>query len=671
MNKKNIKYIIIGCLSAVVIASIILFYLSDTKNMKQNKESKNNKVEKGDIIITESKDISSLEKNENNLNDGTDEDVNIEDNNKEEDEQLYFIEGDFLSDDIVSDEEKNAMDINTKYLQFLVENAKDNQVIKLPAGTFYFSSGGENIRGVENYVVKLNSNVHIEGVGINEAGDGKYTILKPYAKEGTIKFGLDMFYWNEYADSNFQNPEYIENISFSNFIIDGEDVRGNIYNSSGKGFMINLCRNCSWDKMIVRNTDGTGFGMDNVINGSITNSIAMNCGKNATVNSPGASGFGIGTGYSEEESMYIANCKSIGNTKYGFFFENQNRFGFDRYNATEAAGFVVVDSYATGNLYNFGGERANDVVYINCNSDKDITDTDGTIIGYTKDDIHFSDESRRVNVINFETNNYYEDITDENTYFYDSVNWSLRNGYFSEITNNNFGVGEKVSRAEAITLLWRYAGRPGDVLTKEDLSTTSAAITDIKTGFTDVPGNMWYANAIKWAKKVDVTNGTSTTTFNPNDNINRADFITMLWRNAGSPKVDTNIPFNDIDETAYYYEALKWGYNKNIVKGISENEFRPSSYCTREQVITFLYRYGMLQDSTYSIDYLLFNGKTKGNKTSYISGTDTFTLNEPTKEGYTFIGWTGSNGSVPSKKITINKNDVGNKVYIANFKKNS
>lgn len=666
MNKKKLIYIIIGVLSAVIVTGGIIFYLDYDKNIKKNMESKNNRVEKG-YIVTESKDISILENNENIL----DEDINIEDNNKEDDEKLYFIEGDFLSDGIVSDEEKIAMEINTKYLQALIDNAKENQIIKLPAGTFYFSSGGENIRGEENYVAKLDSNVHIEGAGINEEVLGEYTILKPYAEKDTIKFGLDMFYWNEYADSNFQNPEYVENISFKNFIIDGEDVRGNKYNSSGKGFMINLCKNCSWDSMIVRNTDGTGFGMDNVINGSITNSIAVNCGKNATTTSFGASGFGIGTGYSEEESMYIANCKSIGNTKYGFFFENQNRFGFDRYTATEAAGFVVVNSYATGNLYNFGGERANDVVYINCNSDKDITDTDGTIVGYTKEDIHFSDESRRVNVINFETNNYYEDITDENTYFYDSVNWSLRNGYFSEITNNNFGIGEKVSRAEAITLLWRYAGRPGNVLTREDLSSTSSTITDIKTGFTDVPGNMWYANAIKWAKEVGVTNGTSATTFDPNVAINRADFIAMLWRNAGSPKVDTNIPFNDVDETAYYYEALKWGYNKNIVKGISENEFRPLSYCTREQVITFLHRYGMLQDSTYSIDYLLFNGKTKENKTSYISGTDTFTLNEPAKEGYTFIGWTGSNGNVPEKKIIIDKDDVGNKVYIANFKKNS
>lgn len=593
MNKRNLKYTILGILSAIIVACIIIFYLDKEKSMKQNTESsKNNNVEKGTVVITESKDISILE----NEIENTDEEIN--DTSKEEDssnnkneEKLYFIEGDFLLDGIISDEEKKAMAINTKYLQTLVDDSKENQIIKLPPGTFYFTSGGENIRKVDNYVVKLNSNVHIEGAGIDEGEDGKYTILKPYAEEGTINYGLDMFYWNEYADSYWKNPEYIENISFSNFIIDGEDVRGNNYNSSGKGFMINLCKNCSWDKMIVRNTDGTGFGMDNVINGSITDSIAINCGKNATTTSPGASGFGIGTGYSDEESMVIKNCKSIGNMKYGFFFENQNRFGFDRYNASKAKKFEVIDSYATGNLYNFGGERANDVAYINCSSKKDITDTDGTIIGYTKDDIHFTDESRRVEVINFETDNYYDDVQDETTFYYEPVNWALRNGYFSDISNNNFGLGEKVSRAEAAAIIWRYAGRPGNVLTKNDLSASSAAITNIKTKFTDVPGNAWYASAIKWATDKEITNGTSDTIFNPDNKINRGDFITMLWRYANSPKVDITIPFTDIEETAYYYEAIRWAYSKNIIKGINETEFSPQQETTREQLVTFLYRY--------------------------------------------------------------------------------
>lgn len=665
MNK--FKYIIIGTLSAIVVTCIAIFYLNDNKIMKQNSISKSNKVEEG-YYITESKDISHLLDNENIFREEVDK---TESDEIKEEKTLYFIEGDFLLDGIVSDIEKIAMDNNTKYLQSLVDNAKNDQIIKLPAGIFYFSSGGENIRKVENYVIKLNNNVYIEGAGINEDVEGEYTILKPYAEAGTIKAGLDMFYWNEYADSNFKNPEYIENISFSNFIIDGEDVRGNVYNSSGKGFMINLCKNCSWDKMVVRNTDGTGFGMDNVINGIITNSVAMNCGKNATTTSPGASGFGIGTGYSEEESMFISNCKSIGNTKYGFFFENQNRFGFNRYNATKAEGFVVANSYATGNLYNFGGERANDVVYINCSSEKDITDTDYSVTDYTKDDIHFSDESRRTYVVKFNTNNYFENINDKNAYYYEPINWALKNGYLSDVTNKKFGLQEKVDRAESITLLWRYAGRPGEVLTKEDLSKNSAAITNIKTGFNDVPGNLWYANAIKWAIEEKITNGTSSKTFSPNDSINRSDFITLLWRYAGSPKIDIEIPFVDLDKNAYYYDAVKWGYSKNIIMGISETEFQPLSDCTREQVITFLYRYDKLKGNTYSINYILFDAENVNNKDSYTSGTDTFSLIAPIKEGYTFIGWTGSNGTVPSKDVTISKNDIGDKVYIANFKKNS
>ena len=107
-------------------------------------------------------------------------------------------------------------------------------------------------------------------------------------------------------------------------------------------------------------------------------------------------------------------------------------------------------------------------------------------------------------------------------------------------------------------------------MSREDLSSTSAAITDIKTGFNDVPGNIWYANAIKWALVEGITNGTSSTTFSPNDSINRGNFITLLWRYAGSPKVDIEIPFVDLNENDYYYEAVKWGYSKNIIKGISD-----------------------------------------------------------------------------------------------------
>ena len=65
----------------------------------------------------------------------------------------------------------------------------------------------------------------------------------------------------------------------------------------------------------------------------------------------------------------------------------------------------------------------------------------------------------------------------------------------------------------------------------------------------------------------------------------------MLWRYVGKPEVDIDIPFTDIDETTYYYEAVKWSYSNDIIKGITETEFSPLTECTREQLITFLYRY--------------------------------------------------------------------------------
>lgn len=71
----------------------------------------------------------------------------------------------------------------------------------------------------------------------------------------------------------------------------------------------------------------------------------------------------------------------------------------------------------------------------------------------------------------------------------------------------------------------------------------------------------------------------------------------------------------------------------------------------------------------YSITYNL-NGGTANNKTSYNLETETFTLNNPTKTGYTFVGWTGSNGTTPQKSVSISKGSTGNKSYTAVFQKN-
>ncbi len=71
--------------------------------------------------------------------------------------------------------------------------------------------------------------------------------------------------------------------------------------------------------------------------------------------------------------------------------------------------------------------------------------------------------------------------------------------------------------------------------------------------------------------------------------------------------------------------------------------------------------------TTYTITYNLNGGSVSGNPSSYKANTETITLKNPTRNGYTFTGWTGSNGSTPSKSVKIPKGSTGNKTYTANW----
>ena len=65
----------------------------------------------------------------------------------------------------------------------------------------------------------------------------------------------------------------------------------------------------------------------------------------------------------------------------------------------------------------------------------------------------------------------------------------------------------------------------------------------------------------------------------------------MLWRYAGSPRVEGRIPFTDVSKNTIYYNAINWAYQKNITNGTSNTTFSPNLSCTREQIVTMLYRY--------------------------------------------------------------------------------
>lgn len=520
--------------------------------------------------------------------------------------------------DGVSSLERSAMLYNSWALQNAISCATPSTVIYLPAGTFYFVSGhlkmAEDSKSNERHVIKPADGVSLVGAGVDE--NGTNTTLKVYSEvseftqnakalslgeSGTIHGGIDMFFYNDYSAYGFpsQNERdiYLENVGYYDFIVNSEDSRGYSYNTSGKGFMINLFKNCVWDNVVVKNTDGTGFGVDAPVNGKITNSRAEGCGKGAdSVTQGGASGFGIGTGYAENESMVISDSVAINNKHFGFFYEHQGRFGPSYYTALTAANqkaFRVSNSYAEGNTYNYGGMRANDVYYDNSTS---------VATGQTVLDVYFSDESRRVTVDGIKIRNLPFDDVDRSAYYAAAVQWAAMNGLSNGVGMRRFGVGQTIRRADAVVLLWRLAGRGGDVLalSRGTLSGVSNRTQNIEVCFADVPSNAYYAAAVEWAQNKGITLGTRSCSgagardgqFDPDRGITRAEFVTMLWRMAGMPSAGQVEDFLDVSNpSAYYYNAVRWAAAKGISDGIGDNHFGPDYDCTREQAMTLLWRY--------------------------------------------------------------------------------
>ncbi len=159
------------------------------------------------------------------------------------------------------------------------------------------------------------------------------------------------------------------------------------------------------------------------------------------------------------------------------------------------------------------------------------------------------------------------------------------------------------------TTRWAEAGKtvyiPFTVYgTKNEEASGTMAITIAQTmNFTDVkPGDFFY-EPVKWAVNNKITNGTSSTTFSPYKNCNRAEIVTFLWRAAGSPEpTSTRNPFTDVTSfrDASYYKAILWASQKGITAGTNATTFSPYQECTRSQIVTFLYRYAGKPSGYYS-----------------------------------------------------------------------
>ena len=120
----------------------------------------------------------------------------------------------------------------------------------------------------------------------------------------------------------------------------------------------------------------------------------------------------------------------------------------------------------------------------------------------------------------------------------------------------------------------------------------AASFTEIRPDnpFTDVYESDYYYDAVLWAVKNGVTNGTSATTFSPNVTVSRAQMVTFLWRAHGSPKATGTNPFTDVSTSDYYYDAVLWAVENGVTVGTSATTFSPDAPVTRAQAVTFQWR---------------------------------------------------------------------------------
>ena len=162
------------------------------------------------------------------------------------------------------------------------------------------------------------------------------------------------------------------------------------------------------------------------------------------------------------------------------------------------------------------------------------------------------------------------------SYYEDAVDWAVENGITKGTDDTHFSPDGICTRAQAVTFLWRAAGSP---------EPETRAMP-----FNDVPVGSYYYDAVLWAVENGITKGTSDTTFSPNMTCTRAQIVAFLWRSEKSPAAGTANPFADVKSTAYYAGAVLWAVKENITKGTTSTTFSPDADCSRAQIVTFLWR---------------------------------------------------------------------------------
>ena len=184
---------------------------------------------------------------------------------------------------------------------------------------------------------------------------------------------------------------------------------------------------------------------------------------------------------------------------------------------------------------------------------------------------------------NFKVTVYYKDVKDNTKFWFEPTYALTEKGVVKGYDNQaSFKPGNKCTRAQMVTFLWRLMGSPNP-------KTRTCKFSDVKE-------SDYFYKACLWGNEKGIVEGYKDGTFGPQIVCARRHAVTFLWRLAGKPepagdKTKFTDVFKDIDEDDYFYKATIWATEQKIVAGYSDNTFRPDGDCLRRQMVTFLYKF--------------------------------------------------------------------------------
>ena len=176
----------------------------------------------------------------------------------------------------------------------------------------------------------------------------------------------------------------------------------------------------------------------------------------------------------------------------------------------------------------------------------------------------------------------FTDVSDD-AWYSDAVNFCCNWGLMNGTGDDKFSPNATLTRGMIVTILHRWEGTPD--------------ASELDNTFSDVPDDIWYTDAVKWAAANDIVNGYGGDKFGPNDAVTKEQLAVLIFRLGTGygeipPEMNEGRDFKDLDSVSEWAaEAVNTLNDRGVFVNLPGDTFNPKAAATRAEVASVIYRY--------------------------------------------------------------------------------